>query len=150
MDEVKYTAELTGSLKLSSTGVWIHNGSPFQNQKLIDLFFRSIIWDPEEKRYLLRIGSGCAKFECEDTAYFVNSFDDTSLPWIVNLSDNTAEAFCPDTLAVGSQGQIYCTIKGSHKARLSRSAHQHLLLSAVSNDEIKIGDRVYRLHKCEG
>ena len=128
-----YTAYLKGSLKLSQTGEWWHNGVPFSNPKLIDLFSRSIVWDEELKEYFIQIGQQRASFDCEDTAYFVAALDLEAKPCKILLSDGSSEELLTDTLSLGSEKQIYCVVKGQHLARFSRGAHQ-VLLQLVSSD----------------
>ena len=69
-DEVDYdyVAKLKGHLKLSKEGVWSHEGVSFDRKSLSELFFKSIVWDKEQKEYYLQIGRGRAEFELEDTA----------------------------------------------------------------------------------
>lgn len=140
-----YTAYLQGSLKLAATGEWRHNGEPFQNQKLSELFSRSIVWDQSAGQYFVQIGQQRAAFDCEDTAYFVLSIDDKEVPWSLHLSDGRTEALRPTTLCSGPENQVYCTVHETHRARLSRPAHQILLQHAVSDDSILIGGAEYRL-----
>ncbi len=140
-----YTAYLEGSLKLSRTGEWWHNGSPFQNQRLADFFSQHIVWDASAKRYFVQIGAQRATFDCEDTAYFVLHIDESAIPWKLTLSDGTTESFEPDTLVRGKEDQLYCTVHGQHRARLSRAAHQILLRHASSELELTIAGKRYTL-----
>lgn len=128
MSEVLYTALLQGSLRLSKTGEWFHNGTPFENQRVIDLFNRSVCWDDQRKTYVVRIGQGQALFSFDDTPYFVAELLDDASPWHVLLTDGSREELRPDTLRVGAEGQIYCEIKDGHRARFSRAAHQRLMI----------------------
>lgn len=140
--EALYTAYLDGKLILSAEGEWVHEGTPFQNERLSDLFFRSIEWEAERNRYVLRIGKGIATFTCEDTAYFVLAFGPG---WTAILSDGSSEPLSAGTLAAGRSSQIYCEVKGGHRARLSRAAHQTLLEHAVSDDQVEIQGKLYTI-----
>jgi len=134
-----YTAYLEGSLKLSKTGEWWHEGRPFANLRLAELFHHSIVWAEVEKRYFVQIGQQRASFDCEDTAYFVLQVDETATPWQLSVSDGSTEQLDPKSLSLGLEDQIYCTIKGFHRARLSRSAHQQILTHVVSENQLSIG-----------
>lgn len=140
MKEISYIAKLEGSLRLSAEGEWFHNGEPFQNKKLSDLFLRSVVWDNMERRFFIEIGPQRATFDIEDTAYFIISIDDSVSPWLLHLSDGTTETLQTDSLSISSRGPIYCTVKmGLHKAKFLRSAHQLLSTHVVGDNEIVIG-----------
>lgn len=139
MTEVRYTAYLEGSLVLSKFGDWIHNGSPFKNERLSHLFHRSIVWDENVASYFVRIGAEQASFTIEDVPYFVTSFDSTTIPWTLTLADGAHEPLAPETLERNSTGHVYCRIRGNHRCKFIRSAHQHLMSYAVSDTEVEIG-----------
>jgi hypothetical protein len=147
MNDAPYLADLSKNLKLSATGEWWHDGRPFENRKLIELFNRSIVWDQNKDRYLLQIGGNQASFEYEDTVYFVTSLHDQNSPWKLALSDQTEELLAPSSLSLGSQNQIYCTVKGSHRARFSRGAHQQLLAHAVDDTSLLLDGKNVSLVK---
>lgn len=142
-DEILYTAYLKGNLALSKNGIWFYNGTPFTNPQIISLFHRSIVWDEAEKNYFVQIGQGRATFTCEDTAYFVQELHDSSAPWSVTLLDGTTETLAAETLLVGNEGQIYCSVKGGLRARFLRNVHQQLLIHTISNDTLLVaGQRI--------
>jgi hypothetical protein len=145
MDETLYTAYLKGVLMLSERGIWHHEGTRFSNQKVSKLFHRSIQWNQDEQQYYVCIGKGRATFDCEDTAYFVSTLNDTTDPWTITLLDDTTEELKPDTLHLGPADQIYCEVKGSHRARFMRNAHQILLEHAVNDDTVHINGEDVRL-----
>lgn len=142
-----YTAYLEGSLVLTAEGQWFHEGSPFTNERVIDLFFRSIVWDEAQARYLIRVGDQQqATFRCEDTAYFVIQIHDSPDGPLISLNDGSTEPLRTDTLFLGEVGQIYCTVKGNHRARLSRNVHQELLEHAIDEHTISVCGRTVALH----
>jgi hypothetical protein len=141
------TISLEGALHLSATGEWWHEGQPFTHVELIKLFHRSIVWDESTARYVLRIGAAVADFTCADTAYFVGEIIEDAAGWQVVLFDGSTELLVPASLAVGKEHQIYCTVKGGHRARFSRPAHQHLLRYARTESELEINGERVRLHE---
>jgi len=147
MDTPLYTAYMKGSLKLTKLGEWWHDGAPFEHTKLISLFHRSIVWDEEENEYYVQIGKGRASFDCEDTAFFVSVLMDESDPWKVVLADETQEPLQTSTLRLGSEDQMYCTVKDTHRARFKRSAHQTLLQHAISDDSLLINGETVTLKR---
>lgn len=140
---------MEGTLRLSATGEWWHEGSPFTHPELTKLFHRAIVWDEGSKRYLVKIGSGVAHFTYDDTAYFVGEILESPSDWRIVMFDGTIEPFLPATLLVGREHQLYCSVKGGHRARLSRPAHQHLLRYARSDDELEIGGAVIRIRRVD-
>ena len=62
---------LDGAIRLNARGEWSHDSVAFTNQKLIDLFHRSIVWDDAAKKFILQVGVYRAPFEYEDTVFFV-------------------------------------------------------------------------------
>ena len=147
MEEAIYTAFLKGSLKLSKTGEWWHNGKPFTNKKLSDYFHKSIFWRENEQDYVIRIGKQQATFDLEDTPFFVLTIDQSVVPWKITLSDGTTEELSPTSLSLGPEDQIYCLVKTTHRARFSRAAHQLLLAHAMSEDEIAVAGKTVKLTK---
>lgn len=134
-----YTAYLQGSLTLTARGEWRHEGAPFTNHAVIALFTRSIAF--EDGAYYVRIGPQRAAFTCEDTAYFVVELLDETSPWRVKLADGSEEPLDAASLALGTEDQIYCTVKGSHRARFIGGSHQRLLAHAVSDSALRIDGR---------
>lgn len=140
-----YTAYLKGSLALTSGGEWTHNGKPFENRTIIELFSRSIVWDETDREYYIQIGAQRAQFDCEDCAYFVLGIDEAASPWRVELSDGSSEPLRPETLWLGNQNQIYCLVHGMHRARFGRAAHQRLVAYAQDEETLLIDARPQRL-----
>jgi hypothetical protein len=138
---------MEGSLRLSATGEWWHEGTPFSHPELMKLFHRSIVWDETAQRYMVKIGVGVAHFTLDDTAYFVAEILEAPDRWQVTLFDGTTELLEPETLSVGAAHQIYCRVKGGHRARFSRAAHQHLMRHALSDTEIEIAGEKIKLQR---
>ena len=149
-----YTALLQGSLRLSRQGDWWHNGKPFTNQKVAELFHRSLAWDPSRSAFVIRLGQQQATFDCEDTAYFVLSLVTSCLPWQIALNDGRLLALDPHSLRYGSEGQFYCAVRAAVPdqgveasaplvlARFSRPAHQSLVEHAEDERSLRVGDEV--------
>lgn len=142
-----YTAYMEGTLRLSATGEWWHEGRPFTHPELSKLFHRSIVWDEKTQRYVVKIGVGIAYFSYDDTAFFVAEIVEGPREWQVVLFDGSREALLPSTLSVGHENQLYCLVKGGHRARLSRSAHQHLMRYARSDTELEIAGALVPVFK---
>jgi len=48
-------------------------------------------------------------------------------------------------LSLGEEQQIYCTVKVSHRARFSRSAHQSLLKHTLDDCALEINGETVRI-----
>jgi len=132
-------ALLGESLTLSKYGIWYHNGEEFTHTGLIRLFHRSIVWQREKERYLLKIGEMMATFTLEDTAYFVRQLDQSKNHWQITLLDDRSFPFDPTKLTIGRENQFYSIIYDgvtNHRCRWLRAAHQSLLEHACSESAI--------------
>ena len=145
MDEAIYTAYLAGSLKLSRSGEWVHNGKHFTNPRLIELFHRSIFWDSAVGSYFIRIGKQQATFDLEDTAYFVEHLDDSKNPWILSFLDGSTEELDPKTLRMVDSGEFYCQKLNGQQAKFRRGAHQRLLEHATGEDSLEICGETFKI-----
>lgn len=140
---VTYTAYLEGSLSLTAEGEWLHDGSPFQNQNVAELFHRSVRWNQEAGRYELQIGKEVATFTVADTPYFVKEIRSIQREPEVVLLGGHCERLNIQSLSLGSSDQLYCLVNGSHRARLLRSAHQELLRYTIDDSTLLVaGQRV--------
>lgn len=140
-EEVLYTAALAGSLVLSEHGEWLHEGQPIVHQRVREFLFKHVEWHAEKRNYRIRFGKGAATFTCRDTAYFVTGLEVSLDHVAVTLSDLSIEELDLSSLRSGCENQIYCTVKGAHTARFTRSAHQSLLTFALDEDTLDFGGR---------
>jgi hypothetical protein len=121
-----HTREDSG-IRLDKNLRWWHDDEPIEHPKIIELFNTSLVLD-EDGRYQLRIGQDWCFIQVEDAAYEVRTVDVTPDERVsIRLSDRTAEALDPDSLALGSDGVFSCRVKrGRAKARFSRDAQYQL------------------------
>ena len=129
-----HTREDSG-IRLDATLRWWHDDEPIQHPKIIELFNTSLVLD-EAGRYQLRIGQDWCYVQVEGAAYEVRTVDVTPDERVsVRLSDRTAEALEPGTLAVDAEGVLTCRVKGGRaKARFSRDG-QYQLGELLEQDE---------------
>jgi uncharacterized protein len=121
-----HTREDSG-IRLDSRLRWWHDDEPIEHPRIIELFNTSLVVD-EQGRYQLRIGQDWCYVQVEGAAYEVRAVDTTEDGRLsVRLSDRTAEALEPATLAVEEEGVLTCRVKGGQaKARFSRDAQFQL------------------------
>jgi hypothetical protein len=121
-----HTREDSG-IRLDAALRWWHDDEPIEHPRIIELFNASLVLD-DDGRYQLRIGKDWCYVQIEDAAYEVRTVDITPDERVsVRLSDRTAEALEPATLALGPDGVFSCRVKrGLAKARFSRDAQYQL------------------------
>lgn len=121
-DFLRSGAELE-EIRLDDRGRWTHEGLDFENQRIIDLFSRSVD-RTEGGTWVLEVGRFTYPITVDDVGFFVERFDDTSNPPTVKLSDETEEKLNVDTLEYEPGGRLYCTVKnGRFRARFKRDAY---------------------------
>lgn len=143
----RYQTYMKGVLRLSATGTWYHNGTAFTHKKLQDLFFKSIAWNAELGEYVIRIGSGEARFDYDDAVFFVTSITDTSVPWQLHFSDGATEPLNPHTITTNSTHRLYCTRKSGERACFLRSSYQHLVQHITDQQTLRIGSETYPIQE---
>jgi len=139
----------TGKLKFARDGRWYAEDEPVLHPRLARLFSRYVrrkatggyeIWIDE--RYH-------ADVEIEDTPYVVTAVETEDSTHIsIDLSDGTTELLAPNSLRVGRDDVLYCTVKhGTERARFLRPAYYQLarLIEEVSPGtfELRCADTTY-------
>ena len=121
-----HTREDSG-IRLDARLRWWHDDEPIEHPRIIELFNASLVLD-EQGRYQLQIGQDWCYVQVEGPAYEVRTVDVSPEGRVsVRLSDRTAEALDPGTLAVDAEGVLTCRVKGGRaKARFSRDAQYQL------------------------
>lgn len=148
-----YTAYLQGSLCLNSEGIWIHEGTPFSNPRLSELFSRSVVWNPELASYVIKIGHQQALFTIEDVPYFADALvwegATSGVPKAVQLAGGCSYPFSLEQLRLAKNELFYLDLSVNAGrldcARCSRSLHQILIQHCVSEHEIQFGGRRFRV-----
>jgi len=125
-------------LVLRHDGTWRHEGVPFLNAKLREVFDRSVRFLPEEGKYVIQIGKFRGEIELEEAGFFVREFDADSGE--IRLSDGTAERLDVASLSPSPcDGALLCRVKrdlipAGLPARFSHAA-QAALMNAVEDEE---------------
>lgn len=139
MGEIKYTAYLEGSLRLDAEGRWYHNGAPFRNSRVAELFSRSVSWDSSVRKWFVQIGEQRAAFSCDDTALFVAEVCDQMQPPAFRLTDGALVPISEARITAGDSNQLYLGLPDGQLARFGRGALQRLLHFAVDDTVVEIG-----------
>ncbi len=132
-DEIKRLfeqGELEDDIRLDKNGIWLHNGQPFTNQRIIDFFNRSI-QATRDGNYVIHYGEYIYPITVEDAPLFVTGvifrgflqYEKITL----NLSNGLTELLDPDTLYYKNRA-LYCRVEnGSLIAKFKTSPSYHIL-----------------------
>ena len=121
-DFLRKGAELQ-EIRLDARGKWTHEGLDFENQRIIDLFSRSVD-RTEGGTWVLEVGRFTYPITVEDCGFFVERVDYGEDPPLLHISDETTEPLDPETLDYRGDGRLYCTIKdGDFRARFKWQAY---------------------------
>lgn len=118
-------------LVLHHDGCWTHEGAPIQNRKIRELFDRSVVYLPDEDKYIVKLGRFRGQIEIEEAGFFVKSID--LVQGSVHLSDGSVDRLEASSLEVsGRDGALLCRVKralvpSGLLARFSHSAQAELL-----------------------
>jgi hypothetical protein len=110
---------------------WSHEGQPILNRKLREKFDRSVVYLPDEAKYVVRVGHFRGQIEIEEAGFFVRAIELEAGD--VLLSDGSRESLRVETLRPSPMdGAMLCQVKtglvaGGVPARFSLSAQAELL-----------------------
>ena len=131
------------SIRLSADGVWTHMGARFENERVINLFSRSVN-RTEGGTWILEVGRFTYPIEVEDAGFFVETVDWHEETPVMRLSDGTQEPLKGDGLVYEGEGRLYHLIRGGKfKARLLRGPYYKLMERLEEREGkiyLKIGD----------
>jgi len=132
-DFLRSGAELE-EIRLDDRGRWTHEGLDFENQRIIDLFSRSVD-RTEGGTWVLEVGRFTYPITVDDVGFFVERFDDSTDPPTIKLSDETREQLDIDSLEYEPGGRLYCHIKeGRFRARFKRDAYYDAAEYVIEDD----------------
>lgn len=117
---------------IDKEGRWYHQGAEMIHREFIRLFYQNMVLD-SKGRYLINWAGQHCYVEVEDTAFVVRRVtceegnQGRAHRIELRLSDDTSEALRPDSLYVGKEDILYCTVKsGVFPARFNRAAYYQL------------------------
>ena len=112
-------------IRFGKDGQWYADGERIANDKIADLFSRSIE-KTEAGSYQLRVGDEVAPILVDDTAYVVTGVETSEAP-MIRLNDGSVEELVGDSLEISDENVFYCRVKGgTERARFLRPAHYQL------------------------
>jgi len=133
-------------LVLHHDGRWTHEGQPFTNRRLRELFDRSVRYLAEEDAYVVQVGRFRGLVEIEEAGFFVRSLDVEQ--GSVALSDGSSEPLEVGSLHTSPRdGALLCSVKRALRpagvpARFSHSAQADFMNAMDESGEwIRLGGR---------
>jgi uncharacterized protein len=124
-------------LSIDLEGRLCHGGEPITHERTLAVLWGSLERQPDG-RYLVRVGREAGYVQVADAPYGVRGATVETGRVLLHLSDRTVEELDPATLSVDREGVLHCVVKGSHRARFTRSAQVELGL-AVEEDPASPG-----------
>jgi hypothetical protein len=95
---------------LHHDGSWTHEGHPIQHAKLRAHFDKSVVYLPEERKYVVTLRHFRGEITVEEAAFFVRAFEPETAH--IALSDRSEEVLDPATLRVSPiDGALLCRVK---------------------------------------
>jgi uncharacterized protein len=118
---------------IDKEGRWYHEGAEMIHREFIRLFYDNMELDSRGRYVIDWKGQRCY-VEVEDTAFVVRRVvrqekgdENGNERLILSLSDDTQEELMPDTLYVGRDNVLYCSVKDRvFPARFTRAAYYQL------------------------
>ena len=131
---------------LHHDGRWTHEGHPITHAKLRAHFDRSVVYLPEERKYVVTLRHFRGEIAVEEAAFFVRSFEPETAR--IALSDRSEEILDPATLAASPiDGALLCRVKRAlvPEGLLARFSHAaqadllHAVDAAPSGTRLRVG-----------
>ena len=120
------------SIRLTRSGQFEHEGQVVAHPSMALAFARWLRRHPDNERFILSNGYDWTYLQVEDTPYFVLSviLDEmvSNSPRLkITLSDQSQEPLALDSLRIGANDALYCSVKcGEFEARFTPFAQQQL------------------------
>jgi hypothetical protein len=120
------------NIRIDKEGVWYYKGNEIFRDEIVRLFYQNLKND-ETGRYLIELENDCCYLEVEDAPFVVRSIykctaesDNEECIYLL-LSDQSLEKLNPDSLWVGKDNVLYCSVKkNTFVARFSRASYYQI------------------------
>jgi len=132
MSNIQANDSLPCDIRIDKQGVWFYKGSEMFRKDIVQLFYQHLIREDSGK-YVIQLPNDRCYIEVEDVPFVVTGIMNEregsgKLKAIqVSLNDDTYEALNPESLRIGQDNILYCTVKGNgFEARFSRASYYQL------------------------
>lgn len=119
-------------IRIDREGTWYYKGNEMFRKDIVNFFYQNLKRD-DSGSYYIEMGNDLASLEVEDTAYVVRavyrfgSQAEGNERISVFLNDETLEELDCETLRIGKDNILYCTVKADgHNARFLRSSYYQI------------------------
>jgi uncharacterized protein len=119
-------------IRIDKEGTWYYKGNEMFRKDIVKLFYQNLKRD-ESGSYYIELENDLASLEVEDTAYVViavhksGSRAEGNECISVLLNDETREVLDCESLRIGDQNILYCTVKADgHGARFLRTSYYQI------------------------
>ncbi|MEW6056911.1 MAG: hypothetical protein AB1540_09885 [Bdellovibrionota bacterium] len=119
---------------LKKDATWEADGVEITHDQTRELFFRSVHWDENEKKYFLEVGYEHMFIEVEDTAVFVTALEQADSQGLRAKLSNAADAPIKADQLQYRDGNLYLSLSDGQKAKFL-SAPYYDLLKRLQEDE---------------
>jgi hypothetical protein len=143
--------DVTESCKISidKDGKWFYHGQEIVNPLVLEYFCNALEKD-EQGRYRIVLEQEMCYLEVEDTPFVVATLrgePETGLSVLLNTG--LLYELNPETICIGDNNVMYCTLPHGMKVRFSRAAYYILALMMEEDDQgdiiLKMEDKIYRI-----
>jgi hypothetical protein len=121
------------NIKIDKDGVWYYRGGEIFRKEIVHYLYQHLRRD-DTGRFLIVLEEECCYLDVEDTPFVVKSVsklvsDENREEYIqLLLSDGNFEKLNPDTLWIGNDNVLYCTIRNkAFKARFTRPSYYQIV-----------------------
>ena len=119
-------------IRIDKEGVWYYKGKEIFRHEIVRYFYQNLKVD-EKGRYIIELENDRCYLEVEDTPFIVKAVyrckvgaENEECIYLL-LSDQSLEKLACDTLLVGKDNVLYCSIKkGAFLTRFSRAAYYQI------------------------
>lgn len=120
-------------IKLCKDSTWIADGIEITHEPTRDLFYKSIHWDAEEKKYCLKVGYETMFIEVEDTPYFVTALigDDAIHAKLSNFTEQPVRASSLEF----QDNVLYLRASDGQRAKFLSAPYHELLAKHLGQDD---------------
>jgi uncharacterized protein len=119
-------------ISIDKDGVWYYGNDEIFRKEVVYFFYQNLIRDSAGK-YLIELGNDRCYVVVEDTPFVVKSVyrttseNDNKEVILLSLSDGTVEELDPETLLVGKDNVLYCSIRErEYITRFSRAGYYQI------------------------
>jgi hypothetical protein len=117
---------MDSDIKIDKEGIWYYRGAHMFRKDILCIFFNHLKID-ECGKYFIELNQEICYLDVEDTAFVVTAVHSSDGQVLILLSDDSLEPLDLDSLRVGRDNIMYCTIKGGRfDARFTRKAYYQL------------------------